>query len=107
VAQGCDWPHPRPIGSGSWAGVVAGERWWRSSGGAAAGARAPARMVAGLNNVWHGYLPCDLVEVLEGFVDSEFKRGVGLSSGCLAAAMGACAPARRRLGQGNLCARRL
>jgi hypothetical protein len=47
------------------------------------------------------------VEVLEGLVGSELKRGVGLAGGCSATAEGDCAPARKRLGRGYLCARRL
>jgi hypothetical protein len=57
--------------------------------------------------VRHGYLPCDLVEVLERLVGSELKRGVGLVGGCAAVAGGACAPAHNRLGQDYLCTRRL
>jgi hypothetical protein len=50
---------------------------------------------------------CDLVEVLEGLVGPGSKRSVGLAGGYSAVAAGARAPARRRLGQGNSCARRL
>jgi hypothetical protein len=59
------------------------------------------RKGAGLNNAWHGYLPCDLVEVMEGLVGLEFQQGVGLAGGCSTAAAGACALAHRWLVQGN------
>jgi hypothetical protein len=44
------------------------------------------RIEAELNNVRHGSLPCDLVEVLERLVGLELKRGVGLAGDCVAAA---------------------
>jgi hypothetical protein len=57
---------PRSIGGGGSAGEVAGERRWRSRGGAAAGARTAVNIGAWLNNVLHGKLPCGLGKVLGG-----------------------------------------
>jgi hypothetical protein len=77
---------PRSIGGGGSAGEVAGERRWRSRGGAAAGARTAVKIGAWLNNVLHGKLPCGLGKVLGGSLGLEDRRRSELGNGGPAAA---------------------
>jgi hypothetical protein len=88
-------------------GDVAGERRQQTSGGAAAGARTPARTGAEWVIVWHEQLHGDLGNVLRRLVGSGIARGAELVDGCLAAAAGTLAPVSRWLGQANKRAQRL
>jgi hypothetical protein len=88
-------------------GGVAGERRWRTGGGAAAGTQTPARIGAARVNVWHRQLHWDLGDVLRRLVGSGIARGAELVDGCPAAAAGTLAPVSRRLGQANKRAQEL
>jgi hypothetical protein len=101
ATQARDSPHLGLIGHRLEGGGRSDERARRRPATAAAAARTPTKIGTELHNTWHGQLPCDLVEVLEGLVGPGSKRSLGLGGGCSAAAAGTRAPASGQVGLAN------